>query len=270
MGEFTIFFDESGKNSDKPHLMGSLSISQNIYNSTDFNDLYPFIEKKEIHWKRYGGDSVKRIIITNLMTTLLKHFRFIKMNVINYDQSIIMEKSKYFHDVDNRLGDSTIYMKLPERIIYGLLRDYGKLSHIEAEIIIEEATEYKKKNVNLKEQLPRQLNVQAIYRGENFKITSSRYASKGEEVGLELTDIILGMIRTIITNPSRESRKKKAQIELVIQLLQDNRFYKFLQQIRFYEWSSTNRLTEINFDHYLQVFISTNYSLFIENKETSH
>ena len=47
----------------------------------------------------------------------MDHYRFVKMNIINYDQSIIVEKSKYFKDVDEKLCDSAIYMKLPERIV---------------------------------------------------------------------------------------------------------------------------------------------------------
>lgn len=264
MADLSIFFDESGKNQDKPHLMGALSIPNNIYSLPTFEDLKPVISTKEIHWKHYDGDSTERKIITKIIKTLLDHYQFVKMNVIYYDQSIIEEKSKSFKDVDENLGDSTIYMKLPERIVYGLIRNYGKLSSINAEIIIEEATEYKKANVNLKEQLPKQLNIQAIYRGENFKIIHSRYAAKGIEVGLESTDILLGIVRTIVTNPSFTSRKKKAQIRLVMNLLKDQRFFNFMQQIKYYEWSNSHQLTEISFINYLQLFMSTNYSLYMD------
>lgn len=262
MADLSIFFDESGKNQDKPHLMGALSIPNNIYSLPTFENLKSIISKKEIHWKNFDGDSKERMIITKIIKTMLDHYQFVKMNVIYYDQSLIEEKSKNFKDVDDNLCDSTIYMKLPERIVYGLIRNYGRLSSINAQIIIEEATEYKKANVNLKEQLPKQLNIQAIYRGENYKIKQSRYASKGIEVGLETTDILLGIVRTIVTNPDASSRKKKAQIRLIMNLLKDERFFSFLQQIKYYEWSNSHQLTEISFNNYLQLFISTNYSLF--------
>ncbi|MEC2074277.1 hypothetical protein [Alkalihalophilus marmarensis] len=264
MVDLSIFFDESGKKQDKPHLMGALSIPNNIYSLPTLEELKPVISEKEIHWKNYDGDSKERRIITKIIKTILDHHQFVKMNIIYYDQSIIEEKSKNFKDVDENLCDSTIYMKLPERIVYGLIRNYGRLSSINAQIIIEEATEYKKPNVNLKEQLPKQLNIQAIYRGENFKIIHSRYASKGTEVGLESTDILLGMVRTIVTNPSYTSRKKKAQIRLIMTLLKDERFFSFLKQIKYYEWSSSHQLTEVSFINYLQLFMSTNYSLYME------
>ncbi|MCI2255605.1 hypothetical protein L2D08_14630 [Domibacillus sp. PGB-M46] len=181
------------------------------------------------------------------------------MNIINYDQSVIEEKAIGFEDVDPGLVDATVYMKLPERLVYGLLRNYGRLSRIDARIVTEKATEYQKENVNLKEQLPKQLNVQAIYRGQSFKIVESRYASKGLEAGLETTDLFLGMIRTIVTNPPYSGRKKKAQIHMIMNLLKDERFYSFLKRIKYYEWSHSHQLTEIDFSNYLQLFISAHY-----------
>ncbi|MHA6252747.1 DUF3800 domain-containing protein [Oceanobacillus sp. CAU 1775] len=265
MADLSIFFDESGKNKDKPHIMGALSIPNNIYSVTTFEDLRPIIKNKEIHWKAYSGDSTTRKIIIKIVKTLLDHYQFVKMNIINYDQSIIEQKANNFKDVDANLSDSTIYMKLPERIIYGLLRHYGRLSNVNAQIIIEEATEYKKPNVMLKEQLIKQLNIQAIYRGESFKITHSYYIPKRVEVGLEVTDIILGMVRTIVTNPDPSSKKKKAQIELVVNLLNDSRFVSFLKSIKYYEWSNTHQLTEIAFFDYLQLFINSNYTTYIKS-----
>jgi|SRR5690625_2251961 len=243
--------------------MGALSIPTNIYTLPIFEELKLMISNKEVHWKSYNGDSTQRRIINRIIGILLDHHDFIKMNVIYYDQSMIKDKAKEFKEYDSLLGESTIYMKLPERIIYGLVRNYGKLSNIKAQIIIEEATEYKKCNVDLKRQLPKQLNMQAVYRGENFKIAQSNYAKKGEEIGLESTDVLLGMIRTIVTNPPFTSRKKKAQIELIINLLKDQRYSTFLKDIKYYEWTNSHHLTEVNFEDYLYVFINQNYNLFI-------
>lgn len=63
------------------------------------------------------------------------------MNIISYDQSVIEEKAIGFKDVDLGVTAATVYMKLPERLVYGLLRNYGRLSRIDARIVIEEATE---------------------------------------------------------------------------------------------------------------------------------
>lgn len=256
--DILIFFDESGKK-DKPNLMGALSISNNIYSLPIFEEIKHIIKTTEIHWKQYSGDRRKRKIIIKMIKTLLDFTIDTKINVIHYEQSIIEKKANFYKNVDEDLYDSTIYMKLPERLIYGLIRHYGKLSNINVGIIIEEATEYKKTNVMLKERLPKLLNIQSVYRGEHYKIISSRYASKGEEVGIELTDILLGMIRTIVKNPDCTSRKNKAQIEILMELLNDKRFIDLLKNVRFYEWSNSQQLTEVNFSNYLHLFMSKNY-----------
>ncbi|MBM7837062.1 hypothetical protein JOC54_000293 [Alkalihalobacillus xiaoxiensis] len=267
MSHVKIFFDESGKNNNKPHLMGALLIPDTILSLTELSHLEPLINKG-IHWTDYKGHSVTRKRIEYVVEILDKHFDYFKFNLINYDQSIIEKKSIYYKDVDGSLGNSTIYMKLPERIIYGLLRNYGKITSLTAEIVIEEAEEYKTPAIDLKNTLTRQLNIQALYRGENFKIISSRYAPKKTELGLECTDLLLGIIRTIIENPLPDSAsnvlssKKRSQISLILKLLKNKGFHSFLQRVTFYELADTN-LREIHFNTYLNVFITQNYNEFL-------
>ncbi len=61
-----------------------------------------------------------------------------------------------------------IYTKLPERILYGLLRHYGNNVYLEANIFIEYSTEYQKNELHKK--VKEQLNIQSLYRGERFKV----------------------------------------------------------------------------------------------------
>ena len=204
--DILIFFDESGKK-DKPNLRGAISIPNNIYKLPPFETLKSIIESTEIHWKKYNGDHRQTQAIRQMIKTISDFQDFIKVNVINYDQSIIQQKSRHFTDIDKDIYESTIYKKIPERIIYGLIRHFGKMSVVNVEIIIEEANEYKSEHVNLKERLPEMLNIHSIYRGEHYKVVNSRYAPKKTEVGIELIDVLLGMIRTIINNPDFSSEK---------------------------------------------------------------
>ncbi|KYD23169.1 DUF3800 domain-containing protein [Caldibacillus debilis] len=259
--DILIFFDESGKK-QKPNLMGAVSIPNNIYKLPEFETLKSIIEGSEIHWKKYNGDHRETQAISQMIKTILKFQGFIKVNVINYDQSIIQEKSRHFTDIDKDIYESTIYKKFPERIIYGLIRHFGKLSDVNVEIIIEEATEYKNEHVNLKERLPEMLNIHSIYRGEHYKVVNSRYAPKKTEVGIELTDILLGMIRTILINPDFSGRKNTAKINLIMKLLKDPRFESLLSNIRYYEWTNSQKLTEIKFNDYLRLFMSKNYFVY--------
>ncbi|WP_411955609.1 DUF3800 domain-containing protein (plasmid) [Alkalibacillus sp. S2W] len=260
--DIKIFFDESGKNGDeKPHLMGGMSIPQKIYAESSFyDDLLSTIKSTEIHWTNYGGHEGTKKAIQELITKAMVYSPILKMNVINYDQSLIQENGRSFSDTHEDISEATIYTKFPERIVYGLLRKRGKDSFTSADIIVEDANEYRK--LNLDEQMKEQLNIQSLYRGEHFKIKSSDYSSKGEEPGLELTDVILGILRTIISNPTNLSGRMRKKIDLVMELLNNEIFFHFLTNIKYFEWNDSNELTEIDFNSYLQSFITQNFNLF--------
>lgn len=106
-----------------------------------------------------------------------------------------------------------------------------------------------------------QLNVQSIYRGENFKLSRVAYLSKGEEYGIELTDLLLGVVRTIIENNDGETRGRKVKNNLVLELLEDKAFHDFLSRIKLYECRKTNELTDTPFKKYLDIFLSEHANL---------
>lgn len=243
-----IFFDESGKNKDSPTTMGALLIPSLVYEHEIIKAINNKLKNKEfeLHWKDYGGDSEKRSLILNVMADVMKFSSMFSFNVINYKKPNLQEG-------DKQLFEDMIYTKLPERILYGLLRQHGREISINADIFIEKATEYNKRK--LKENIPHQLNIQAMYRGENYRIENCDYKEKNEEIGVELVDIILGIIRTIIINKNT-SKKYIARNELIVELLKDDNFNSFLSNIAYFEWSSDNELKKVDFKYYIQLFLS--------------
>jgi len=158
-----IFFDESGKRNNKPNLMGGFSIPSDLYESDKFNTWSQKLRDGEIkfHWVGFTGDSRIRESIREIMMLVALHRKMLKFNVINYDYTFL----------NNGVSSQTIisqivYSKFPERLIYGLLRGYGKNISIDANICIEESTEYR--DIRLNDTIKEQLNVQSIYRGEQF------------------------------------------------------------------------------------------------------
>jgi hypothetical protein len=139
-----------------------------------------------------------------ILRLLAKYFEFIKMIVIHYDYSALVGATELGKDV----VEDMIYTKFPERILYGLLRGYGKNIDIEAEVLIEKANEYENLNLfqlrdkhehdvklNLDDLVKDLLNIQALYRGENYVINNCRLVPKGEEIGVEMADMLLGIVR---------------------------------------------------------------------------
>lgn len=248
-----IFFDESGKKDQHPILMGALSIPTNIYARKEFIDL----KGTKTHWANLAPKNA----IKDLINTLAKFEEVVKFNIINYDY-VAIEKaaSKFSAPKDKEFIERTIYAKFPERIFYGLLRNGVKHIEVSSEVVIEKATEYEKYVVDLVEN---HLNVQSLYRGEHFKVEQCLLKSKGEDVGLEITDLILGIVRTIIKNePQSKGPNQRKRISLVIDLLKNQDVYNlFSTKIMFFEWTRSNELKERNFNDYLRSFISENENI---------
>lgn len=247
--QLEIFFDESGKK-NLPALMGGLAIPSQVYNSSQFSVLTDDLRnhKYSLHWTDYAGHGPTTKAIINTITSVMKHYQHLTFNVISYFKPYDCHNLEVFYNM--------VYTKLPERILYGLLRGYGKGVEIEANIQIESAREYIDRN--LSDKLLEQLNIQAAYRGEKFSINTSELTPKGREVGLELTDLLLGIMRTIILNkPETESKKIASKTKLVLTLLQNQDLYNFFSNMKLFEWNSTRVLSEINFMDYMKIFLSS-------------
>lgn len=251
--ESMIFFDESGKKDDHPIMMGGLSIPKSIYTRVEFNT----IQGTKSHWVDFKQKDTMR----ELIKTISKFEELVKVNVINYDYTAIEQASGSYPDPKNKeFAMRTIYAKFPERIFYGLLRKNVKHISEVTDVVIEQASEYEG---YVQDVVEKHLNVQAIYRGENFKVNSCLLKPKGTDVGLEITDLLLGIIRFIIKNePVTKSKRQEKKIKFVIELLKNESTYcLFSKRIKFFEWTKDNELKEVDFNGYLKAFLTRNHDL---------
>ncbi|MBU8908101.1 DUF3800 domain-containing protein [Desertibacillus haloalkaliphilus] len=267
-----IFFDESGRQKDKPTTMGGLIIPQVVYSANEFSDLTEKLKNGDIklHWTDYSGHGKTRQNIIEAITTFSKYAKYTKMNVINYNQHSLRVRKNLSEGHD--FSELMLYTKIPERIFYGLLRNYGQDVYIKANVYIEEATVYKR--LDLPTRIMEQLNSQSLYRGEQFSIVRCEMHTKNQMIGIEIVDLILGIIRSIIQNVTvpaglsdeeikeMKLKKKKAKNDLVVQLLKINDFNEFLSSIKYFEWNSNKELSEVNFEDYLRIFMAAHFREF--------
>ncbi|MEG6533703.1 DUF3800 domain-containing protein [Caldibacillus thermoamylovorans] len=281
-----IFFDESGQDSDRPSTMGGLLIPESVYNSAEMLELNKKLVSKKIklHWTEYTGHAVLKENIKEAIETFSKIARYSKLNVINYNRSTLDWRYKLSgHIGSSKLGKRDkqrtlnfatlmVYTKIPERIFYGLLRHFGKDVYIKTKIFIEKEGKYEK--YDLETRLMENLNTQSLYRAEQFWVTNCQMVTKGEMIGVELVDLLLGIIRLIISNKSlplglttEEYTELKLKglymkTQLVIDLLKNPNFYEFISNIKYYEWDSHKELSEIAFKDYLDLFMANYYREF--------
>ncbi|RKJ72204.1 hypothetical protein D7X33_21635 [Butyricicoccus sp. 1XD8-22] len=258
--DIKIFFDESGKSTEKLHLMGAISIPLTYYERNE-EELNGIIQSTTLHWTTYNGYKPIYNNIKKLLSSILQYSSLLKMNVISYDINKIEQNSQPIKPHIENVVDRTIYTKFPERVVYGLVRKYGKDTFVNAEVFIEHDTTYEAKEYDLKVEMLHQLNIQSIYRNENFKVSKVDYLTKQSSYGIELTDLLLGIVRTIIQNESPSSKRSAEKHKLVMELINDSssNFLTFAKSITLFEWNGySNELKSIPFEKYLDVFISSN------------
>jgi hypothetical protein len=281
-----IFFDESGQDSDKPSTMGGLLIPCSVYKTAEMMELNKRLEAGglKLHWTEYTGHSELKNNIVETILTFSKIARYTRMNVINYNRSTLDWRYKLSGDPasgklskrerQKHINYATlmVYTKIPERIFYGLLRNFGKDVYIKTEIFIEKEGKYEK--YNLENRLQENLNTQSLYRAEQFWVNDCQMVTKGEMIGVELVDLLLGIIRLIINNKpippglsleEYSERKLKGlylKTQLVIELLKIPSFYSFISTIKYFEWDSHKELAEVSFKDYLDLFMASHFREF--------
>lgn len=268
-----IFYDESGKQHEKIHFMGAILIPSRVYKEKNNHpELNSLIKEgsSPIHFTDYNGYGKSPERFKKLVSLALEHTAGMQFNVINYNISKIENIAHPIKPVLNDIVPMTIYNKLPERLIYGLLRKYGQHAYLDAMIHIEEDSSYNRESnsgpdktpainsKDLRDTLLYQLNIQAVYRNESYKVSSVNFLTKRQEYGIELTDTLLGITRFIIENSLKDSSRINAKRKLIIELLETTNLKKFLlKNTRYYEWHYSDQLSPIPFSTYLNLFIST-------------
>lgn len=248
MTNVKLFFDESGTNNgNKLSLMGGLLIPEKLYFSETFKNLNNDLRQRKynLHWKDFKGDSREKRVYQEVINIFSKYSSLCSFNVIHYHLPPNSNQSDL---------KEMFYSKLPERVLYGLLRSQPEYNGVSADIYIEFSTEYEK--LGIKESLPKSMNYQALYRGHKFNINSCSYSNKHEEIGVELSDVILGIIRNIIEN-SNDSKRLEKKNELIVEFLKNDSFKNFLCNIKFFEWKNSDNLHKVDFSNYVNSFLAS-------------
>ncbi|MEC1771974.1 DUF3800 domain-containing protein [Schinkia azotoformans] len=269
-----IFYDESGKQSEKVHFMGAILIPDRIYKHKNrYEELNTLISEgtKPLHFTDYNGYANSPERFKKLVSLALENIDGMQLNVINYDINKIESIAQPIKPVLKDIVPITIYNKFPERLVYGLLRKYGQHAYLSASIHIEEDSTYSKgsktgnnnnssaiTSKDLADTMLYQLNIQAVYRNESYRVESVDFLTKRVEYGIELTDTLLGIIRYIIENNYGESTRILAKRQLILELLETTNLKTFLiNNTSYYEWNQNNQLTAISFSTYLNLFLSS-------------
>ena len=222
-----IYFDESNKLDKFTSMFSYYGIISCNHSERRMLEEYKIKTgfRKELHFVDFN---------LGLLDYYLKIFKYsldlIETNIyiVNNDYALNLGEKLNIKPKQMR---NLLYMKIPERLIYGALRkindfqnvdiyidgwegygnknseffDKDNLAKFESTILNPKFKEEKKikdckqivnsiyNHVQLPKTLKEQLNAQAIYRGLNYKVNKCTQESSEEFIGLQLIDIILGI-----------------------------------------------------------------------------
>lgn len=187
---YYIFFDESGKidrQKSKYSYYGALGIKKSHYEyikeilSDDSN-------KRELHFQKFNLTDIERYL--SVLSEVLNKASF-NVYLVDRDKAL---------NIADRLSISTsklrelLYIKIPERLIYGILRHLIDFYNID--IYIDKCDEYDK--YDIKSKLEYQLNAQAIYRDKKYFVKNVTQIDSKDDIILQSTDVFLGIISFLV------------------------------------------------------------------------
>lgn len=151
------------------------------------------------------------------------------------------------------------YVKLPERLFYGLTRevDVGK----QVQIIIDENSEYEK--IDLERKLEEQMNAHSAYRNKGYRVSDVIQASSENSTSLQMIDVFMGIIVFLFEaqykniSAGEDSISKLVKSDLIYRLLiHNNNLEKFHKKITLYKWEGEDdQIKKVNFSEFTGEFL---------------
>lgn len=255
---YEIYFDESNK-LDQPQGDYSYYGALGITSSTKQRVLKMIKEKtgdvllkNELHFVDYKSDA---------------HFgRY--FNVLNavLDEDICMNimivHKKSARNIANHMEISMnglrelMYVKIPERLFYGLTRNLDKGQRVS--IFIDENSEYEK--IGLESKLKEQMNAHSAYRNIGYKVERVKQVPSNKNIPLQLIDVYMGMVvyileqKYVFDHASTITQQVKADLIYRLFIEKDN-MKKFHNKITLFKWDGNNQVRRVNLSEYTGAFI---------------
>jgi hypothetical protein len=266
---YLIYFDESNKidqfNKDFSYYGG--------YGGTD-TSLASIVKKinhlnkdmnstSELHFREYTKDRHIKKYFKTLHTVINENIRINILIVNNEDALRAAEKIK----LNKQELRELFYIKIPERLFYGLTRDFSHLESadelINVKIKIDRNDEYEK--IELNKKLIEQMNAHSAYRNKNYRVTKVISHDSKKSIPLQIIDTFIGIVVFLLEKSYLiNTDVSKIKSDLIYRFLceQDN-LVKFQNQIRLFQWTGKEELTPINISEHLSPFIvhKTNFDI---------
>ncbi|USK62440.1 DUF3800 domain-containing protein [Peribacillus asahii] len=220
------------------------------------NDVFKKLNSKsELHFREYTKDTNIKKYFQTLHTVINENIR---LNIL------IVNNEDAFASANN-IGLTTpelrnlFYIKIPERLFYGLTRDLSHLEHkgelINVKIKIDQNDEYDK--IDLNEKIIEQMNAHSAYRNKNYRVDKVIQQDSEKSLPLQIIDTFMGIVVFLLEKTYLEnSDTSKIKSDLIYRfLIEQNNLARFQEQIRLFNWTGNEELMQINIAEHLSPFM---------------
>lgn len=259
--DYGIYFDESNK-LDQPNgdlsyygaLGCAISTAETIKCEIEALNI-KLKSQNELHFVDYTSD-----------TNFEKYFRAINY-ILNQDVKInLMAVNKADARMMAEKIEVTIpelrelfYVKIPERLFYGMTRDMKEGQRVQ--IIIDENSEYEK--IELEKKLSEQMNAHSAYRNKGYKVSSVEQAPSDSNVLLQLIDVLMGIVVFLLESQYRNGDAEDDNVTLTVKsdlvyrlLIHDDNLKKIHEKITLFKWEGNDdQVKRISISEYTGDFI---------------
>lgn len=258
---YIIYFDESNK-LDQPGIdysyYGALGMDEQVAEviSTYLTELNNGLNSSsEMHFVDYTQD-----------TNFEKYFKalnFILSQPIQLNIFIVNKQEAEQLTTDMAVSMEQLrelfYVKIPERLFYGMTRDLSPGELIK--IVIDENSEYDK--IQLESKIIEQMNAHSAYRKKAYKVVDARQKSSEEDLLLQMIDVLMGVVIFILEKQHKAFELERANITLDVKcdliyrvLIEENNLNIFHEKVTLYRWEGKDeKAKRVQFSQFTGDFI---------------
>lgn len=234
--KYKIFFDESKKidNKSEYSYYGAISVEEkelaNI--ESQIEQILTELDKlSELHFVNYKPSEIKKYfqVLDYFLSSTAMKFNIYRLNNNHYFQ---LGKKLKFNESELR---KYFYVKIPERLFYGLVRDDDNIDSLE--IVMDNSTEYQ--TLGIFEQISDQMNAHSLYRGKSYHVHSVSGIDSKHSRMIQILDIILGIAVYLLEYDKSDSSSSRylSRQDLIYRLLTNrNNLNNFHQMISIFTW----------------------------------
>jgi hypothetical protein len=209
----------------------------------------------ELHFTEYTKDRHIKKYFQTLHTVINENIR-INILIVNNEDALSSAANIGLTTQELR---NLFYIKIPERLFYGLTRDLSHLQQgnqlVHVKIKIDKNDEYEKLSLN--EKLVEQMNAHSAYRNKNYRVNKAISQDSKKSIPLQIIDTFMGIVVFLLEKSYIEDTDvSKIKSDLIYRfLIEQNNLVRFQKQIRLFEWTGSEELTQINIAEHLSPFM---------------